>query len=627
MLTKLRKVFIILIFLSLLFIFKNKVIAQSLPLFFDFNSDDITSWSKISGNWSVQNIFGSNRLGSNVITPNSFSEIQIGNYSWSNYEIDIDILPLSGWDKNIAFRATEQRTSVFGLNLPVAYALHMSPTFITMQKFVPGNILEFDSVNTGLQNSVVTHLKIKLVDNNVKVYLNSNSVPIINWSDTSIDPILYGRLSLIVTTGATYPSEVWFDNISITNIPPTSTPTPSPTINPTITPSPSPTTSPTPTPTPLPTNIPTPNPYPLLNVIDLKQYDNRWRNDVYDSAPNWTSDVIIEKWGCALTSASMILNYYGYSILPNSLNNWLKEQPDGYLKNGLVNWIAITRYTKLFSSVSKPVLEYKRFGNDHNSLINELTNLRPTILEVPGHFIVAKGQNESSFLINDPGYSNRPTLEFYSNEFNSLRSFKPSFTDLSYIFLTINSNFDIQVSRPSGKLMEGYTFIDNPILNLEDYSPSGSPIKIFEYPKPDNGTYLLEIRGEGNYNLDVYLYDKEGNLNKNIISGNLESGQKDTYFINIGKNNSFHFQINLKEIQTNIRKMHSRKLINNFAFKILSSEFRTLEKLIRSHKYDIVEALLDYIKLEIKFYTPAAIKPEASQILLNNIDNLLGIFK
>lgn len=51
------------------------------------------------------------------------------------------------------------------------------------------------------------------------------------------------------------------------------------------------------------------------------------------------------KRGCALTSAVMVLRYYGVTtgidgkeVNSRNLNEWLKSQPRGYVGRGRINW-------------------------------------------------------------------------------------------------------------------------------------------------------------------------------------------------------------------------------------------------------------------------------------------------
>ena len=85
------------------------------------------------------------------------------------------------------------------------------------------------------------------------------------------------------------------------------------------------------------------------------QLDPLWASDEYDSASSWAEEdqYGIGRWGCALTSAAMVFAHHevnspidGLESTPKVLNEWLRAQPDGYVRNGLVNWIALTRYVR-----------------------------------------------------------------------------------------------------------------------------------------------------------------------------------------------------------------------------------------------------------------------------------------
>lgn len=519
-----KRIVILLLFVSifLLSLFSSPKVAktQSLPISYDFENGIISDWYIKSGNWSVQNILGSKRFGASIQgICHSSIETRVGNLNWANYEINLDILPTIGTDRNIAFRATSSRTHAFNLDLPVAYALHMSSGFVHLQKFIqntPGdsssNIEEPQKNNTeGISTNSITHLKIRLVDTNIKVFINDEQTPAIDWTDNSSNPILSGNLALIITTGGDCNSEIWFDNVTVIEIT-SPTPTPTATPTPTPTPTPSPTPTPTPTPSPSPTPTPTQNSYVSLNVTDLKQYSGGWENDNYDNTTG-----TIKQFGCALTSASMVLKYRGHNINPNTLNDWLKSQSDGYLTNGLVNWLAISRYTYLNKSLSSPALEFRRVIASDSNLMNELNNDRPAILKEPGHFIVTKSQTANSFGINDPGYDNRPTLASYNGSYSSIYSYRPTFTNLAYILLTLSSNYSLKIYDPTGAEITGYTYTEEGINDdTGGDQNSGGSLTVFEYPTPAVGQYTIEVTGpSGPYTIKSYTYDEAGNLTDN----------------------------------------------------------------------------------------------------------------
>ena len=298
-----------------------------------------------------------------------------------------------------------------------------------------------------------------------------------------------------------------------------------------------------------------------LPVPLLKQTNPFWGGYTYDSANLWAppEPTDIARWGCALTSAAMVFQYYGITKLPDgaidldpgTLNVWLKNytpldpEADGYIRNGLVNWLAISRLSKLAKDQNPTfeydALDYVRFDEDHDQLKTDLENNIPGILEVNNkkHFVVAKGTNsEDIFTINDPFYD-REDLSSYSNTFSSLGRFLPSNTDLSYLMLVVDEGVNISVSSPSGELV-GESFVQQPLENEETPGDlSGDPLRIFYLPDPGSGNYELALSSSNNnnYDLDVYYYDIDGNVRINYFSGIVGQGDEDNYSLLFDKNN------------------------------------------------------------------------------------------
>ena len=172
---------------------------------------------------------------------------------------------------------------------------------------------------------------------------------------------------------------------------------------------------------------------PRLNVPLIKQCDSRWRADAYDhktktTLSNGRCTGCICSDGCALTSAVMVLRYYGITtgidgneVNPGNLNEWLKGH-NGYTRRGGVKWSQITDYS------GNRVSFIRTDGRNDAALNNDLCcKARPVILNVPtrrGHFVVATGYQCSdtamTWTINDPGY-NRITLQDYGNTYLGMR--------------------------------------------------------------------------------------------------------------------------------------------------------------------------------------------------------------
>lgn len=371
--------------------------------------------------------------------------------------------------------------------------------------------------------------------------------------------------------------------------------------------------------------IPIPNPFPSLNVPDIKQYSPPWNLQIYDHADLWSKNPSIQSWGCALTSADMILQYYGFLTDPEALNTWLKNEPDGYIRNGLLNWIAISRYSKLNSNETNPSLEFQRLDGNNNNLINELNSGRPAILEEPGHFVVAKAQNQTTFDINDPAFSDRSTLSSYNNLFNSIETFTPSHTDLSYIMLILNPEFDMKIFDTKGEEINNKTFTENPLTDDSNTSTVISqPIKIFELPKPQNGKYIIKISGNGIYQLDSYLYDLTGNVNLTKTKGILGSNQTDELILTIGEINSTKINPSIEQIINDWTSTKEQGMIkSDKIYQQIKSTLKIISILIKNNQIKLAKIWLFATNQIIKAYTHRFIDKSASDIIQVEISSLI----
>lgn len=249
----------------------------------------------------------------------------------------------------------------------------------------------------------------------------------------------------------------------------------------------------------------------------LSQKDPLWASQEYDSASRWANPGAnngIDRWGCAITSVAMILQNYGVqtptgeAVDPQKLNDWLKIQPDGYIGNGLLNWLAITRYAKLSRDLghSPTSLEFTR------STYSATTSL-PAILGESGHFVVAHTDTGTDFSINDPSNVSRTTLA-KSSDIRTSNVYTPSNTDLSYIFLTADPGSSVVLKNGAGDTIPlDWT---NEYLS-DDVGGDPSPaLQTALLPKPDSGTYTAQVHNPsgGTQDFGVYLYDAQGEVAK-----------------------------------------------------------------------------------------------------------------
>lgn len=484
-----------------------------------------------------------------------------------NYIYEVDMLPLSGVDRNISFRFQDLNkwNEIHHTNDSHGwYRIYLERVFPNMQipPLTSAQILE--NGNESLQNGVGYHFRIVVSGVRTQVYLTlpgENEKMLIDYTDAN-SPLIGGKIGL--KAGSAY---VKFDNVRVSlldeplsTVLPTELPThtTTPTIIPTVEPTVTPTISPTITPTTVPTTTPTSTPF-VMTVPLFKQYSLPWKNSNYDHL-NGT----IEKYGCALTSAAMILKYYGHNADPDKLNSWLKDQSDGYIRNGLVNWLAVTRYTKQNDKLTSPTLEYKSLEPTIENLNSELNNKRPAILKEDGHFVVATGINGSTYNINDPGYKDRNTLESYSNNFLGINTFKPTHSDLSYMLFVINPDKDLKIFNSQGNEQEILTRIENPIKSiLNPNKKSGDTVKLVYFEKPKNGDYKLKVSGpKGKYTLDSYMYETNGNVSVKSISNHLNGNDVDVYSINY-KNINKHEDNHRKDLDFRFWLKEFWKFFNN----------------------------------------------------------------
>lgn len=260
-----------------------------------------------------------------------------------------------------------------------------------------------------------------------------------------------------------------------------------------------------------------------LNVPYVSQRDTRWKAQVYDRANVWSSlKATIEDWGCALADAVMVLKYYGITALPNggeldpgTLNTWLTAQKDGYIGQGYLNWIALTRLTKLFSISHPeiPALEYRRLGNDLPALQTELAQSRPTILELPGHFVTARGYTDytNAVTIHDPYFQEKLSLADYGNQFLSMRTFTPSHTDLSYILVVSDPDVSLDLQKEG---VEVESFSELPLSRPETGEQPQQSVNVHQIAKPPEGDYLLSAskHSPGTSTVQIYAYTTDGEV-------------------------------------------------------------------------------------------------------------------
>ena len=465
---------------------------------------------------------------------------------------------------------------------------------------VAGNDVQYrgQTVQYPFTNNINHHIKIDIQEKKFKFYIDGNQI--YDTEDHSYVFSGHEQMGLRFSAGSVFPTEVYFDNIIVTT---------SDSAN--------------------------------LAVPLLKQTDPLWANDLYDSANLWSTGATgIDRWGCALTSAVMVLQYNQINKLPNdqvltpgTLNSWLKSVPDGYVRNGNVNWLAISRMTRL-SKINNPnfgydALEYKRVNGINNTLLTtDLNNGLPAIIEEPGHFVVAKGINSNTYNINDPFYS-KTTLAEYNNTYSSYGKFVPSNTDLSYLKFVVDPSVDIVVRDSSGNPV-GEVYTENPIsdpLNL--LGNSVGPLKVIYFAKPPTDNYKVYISSNtlSQYHLDGYLYDVNGDVKILTTQGSVNSNDTDVYNLFEDHNYSalsgiISFDKLLSDINVfyQIGKITKKGSYNYLLNKISSAKGYSLTNPTRA------KDLLTTVRNQLVDDKKKGIDSEASAFIIHQIDLLMPTF-
>lgn len=402
------------------------------------------------------------------------------NPDWKNIQYELDFLALSGVDKNISFHFE---------NLQNWYELHFTAGGMEILRLQDGAVPWRAQRPTRLQNNVTYHITLVLNQDRIQVLIDNVLV------FDEIDPTFnntYGKIGLKAGTGSIAPTHIVIDNVTVTSLDAQNT----------------------------------------LNIPRVAQNDPAWADDEYDTASVWSPENdSISSWGCALSSMVMVLTHHGITsfqdhtaITPKTLNAWLLQQPDGYIGQGLLNWLAVTRLTHQLSDLFQtPKLEFSfQNTNIRTQLADEFTlHQRPAIINIPGHFLVSEGivpnTAPQDFYIKDPAYAHTQ-LSQHQTEPISLRLFTPSQTDLSY-FLAIppSTVSDLTISlagQPQPTISTEET--------LSDFQQTNATSNQLVYlQKPANGDYSLSFSGQfgESYSFALLTYTQDGSVTVHTLVG------------------------------------------------------------------------------------------------------------
>jgi len=263
-------------------------------------------------------------------------------------------------------------------------------------------------------------------------------------------------------------------------------------------------------------------------------------NGKYEAVPcsdKYPEIYTIQRKGCYLTDAAMILAYHGVDVTVPELNTWLINN-DGYDSKGNVfpgkvaeygrkvgqkniSWIGNTNVGDLAK------LRQLIFNYGPQIIGTKLVVSRKTGKKVPTHWVAATGENldETTLLINDPDGGSLTTIDDkYSNSWSRIRAFSgPEYTvtDNSGITIRFHSPGELVLTNPQGKRVgfdpiNGTHYDEIPQAGyseqglVDDYPSSEADTDPTLYHEiairqPVDGDYNLQVigTGTGTYTLDL----------------------------------------------------------------------------------------------------------------------------
>jgi hypothetical protein len=365
-----------------------------------------------------------------------------------------------------------------------------------------------------------------------------------------------------------------------TSAPLTSTATPTGLAGPTATLTPLATATRTATPLSIAaTATPTVSSPAILNVPSFKQYydaqTSPWGNDEYAHGFSESLECgrTLANCGCAVTSAAMVLAYFGVTkgpggneMNPRVLNEYFRRSKDGspptpdpsgyYTTIGYVggdlNWEALARYTALAypQHPNQRKLLAHREPYDAAVVSREVQAGRPVIIGVRSkfgqHFVVATGVLADTFIINDPANRDAalPTLKTYGYDptNNVIVRFEEVHSDFSSLEIAAAAPSQALLTAPDGT-QTGFRASDSAFLQgipgstygffpaIGDPTgnnpppPTGAGTSWLIVAVPQHGRYDIQVTpGSGNRAVAAYAADQAGDSALAILAPSAGSG-------------------------------------------------------------------------------------------------------
>lgn len=300
-------------------------------------------------------------------------------------------------------------------------------------------------------------------------------------------------------------------------------------------------------------------PYTLSNTVPvpyLSQNWSPWGTQPYAFNPDNGIDTI-DRWGCFLTSAVMLVNYWAevqhisFRTYPDLMDTWLKNQPigQGYdASNGVVH-DAVANYAR---ANGVTLYRTETIGRNDAVLDDYLRTGNPVILQVclpgslcPSHFVVATGKivvnGSPTYSLNDPEFGYVTLEQKYNGVYYKMVTYSQTSEDKRSLRISAHSPIQFVVTDPLGR-RSGYDPATGQVLDeipLGEYFEdaivgNGDPDSgvylsslVFEVNDPVDGIYAYTIygTGTGSYEINATTYNWHGDAVVRYEEGQIAVGE------------------------------------------------------------------------------------------------------
>ena len=281
----------------------------------------------------------------------------------------------------------------------------------------------------------------------------------------------------------------------------------------------------------------------VLDVPLLKQTDPQWAAITYDASDKQTlwCGTDIGDCGCALTSISMLLQYYGsvnlvggLTTLPGDLNTYFLQDQKCLLNQcvsrgyvfGDVRWSVVNQLSRqAWDAFGTAKVQY--MGGGSLDPREDIAAGKPVIGKAldKSHWFVVKGMVDNDLKINDPIFG-----EMEATATAMIRRFEEVQSDFSLIEAYVKAPGQLMVTDPHGRqtgFVDGTRVAEIPSSTYEFEqsieSSDSAGLWAARITQPENGLYTVEHATDSAKSLiAVYMADMNADEKSALISEGTE---------------------------------------------------------------------------------------------------------